>query len=113
MSWRGVFKGRGAMQLALYVLRRLLLLIPLLFGVTLIVFILTRVVIAGSPVDRMVPPMASAEERERIADRYGLNDPILVQYGAYMRDVVTGDLATSFSTSRPVTSDLADFFPAT
>jgi peptide/nickel transport system permease protein len=101
------------MQLALYVLRRLLLLIPLLFGVTLIVFILTRVVIAGSPVDRMVPPMASAEERERIADQYGLNDPILVQYGAYIRDILSGDLGTSFNTSRRVTSDLADFFPAT
>lgn len=101
------------MQLALYVLRRLLLLIPLLFGVTLIVFILTRVVIAGSPVDRMVPPMASAEERERIADQYGLNDPILVQYGAYIRDILSGDLGTSFNTSRSVRSDLADFFPAT
>jgi peptide/nickel transport system permease protein len=101
------------MQLALYVTRRLLLLIPLLFGVTLIVFILTRVVIAGNPVDRMVPPMASTEDRERIADQYGLNDPILVQYLSYIRDMMTGDLGTSFNTSRAVTSDLADFFPAT
>jgi peptide/nickel transport system permease protein len=101
------------MQLALYILRRLLLLIPLLFGVTLIVFILTRVVISGSPVDRMVPPMASAEERERIADQYGLNDPILTQYVRYIGDLLTGDLGTSFNTSRAVTSDLGNFFPAT
>lgn len=101
------------MQLALYILRRLLLLIPLLLGVTLVVFILTRVVIEGSPIDRMVPPMASAETRERIAEQFGLNDPILTQYFAYMRGVLTGDLGISFNTSRPVTEDLAQFFPAT
>lgn len=101
------------MQLVLYILRRLLLLVPLLFGVTLIVFILTRVVIQGSPVDRMVPPMASAEERERIAEQFGLTDPILTQYVDYMRGVLTGNLGVSFNTSRPVLEDLTRFFPAT
>ncbi len=101
------------MQLVLYILRRLLLLVPLLFGVTLIVFILTRVVIQGSPIDRMVPPMASAEDREQIAEQFGLTDPILVQYVDYMRGVLTGDLGISFNTSRPVLDDLTKFFPAT
>jgi peptide/nickel transport system permease protein len=101
------------MQLVIYILRRLLLLVPLLFGVTLIVFILTRVVIQGSPIDRMVPPMASAEDREQIAEQFGLTDPILVQYVDYMRGVLTGDLGISFNTSRPVLDDLTKFFPAT
>lgn len=101
------------MRMILYIGKRLLLLIPLLLGVTLIVFLLTRVVIAGNPIDRMVPPMASAEERARIADQFGLNDPVIVQYGRYVQGLLRGDLGVSFNTSRPVTEDLRSFFPAT
>jgi ABC-type dipeptide/oligopeptide/nickel transport system permease component len=71
------------------------------------------VVIAGNPVDRFVPPMSSAEERFQIAERYGLNDPVWVQYTSYMRALVRGDLGVSFNTSRPVLEDLRRLFPAT
>jgi peptide/nickel transport system permease protein len=97
----------------LFISKRLILLIPLLFGVTLVIFILTRVVIPGNPVDRMVPPMSSTEERQQIAERYGLNDPVAVQYVRYMRGLVRGDLGISFNTSHPVMEDLERFFPAT
>lgn len=96
-----------------FITKRLILLIPLLFGVTLVIFILTRVVIPGNPVDRMVPPMSSTEERQQIAERYGLNDPVTVQYLRYMRGLLRGDLGTSFNTSHPVLEDLKRFFPAT
>lgn len=101
------------MYLVLYVGRRLLLLVPLLLGVTLVVFILTRVVITGNPIDRMVQPMASAEVRARMAERYGLNDPVTVQYVRYIRSLLRGDFGISFNTSQPVLRDLRRFFPAT
>jgi peptide/nickel transport system permease protein len=88
-------------------------LLPLLFGVTLIVFVLTRVVISGNPIDQIVPPMATAEMRQQLAERYGLTDPILVQYGKYMRNLLRGDMGVSFQSGLPVTDDLRKFFPAT
>lgn len=96
-----------------FVLRRLLLLVPLLIGVTAIIFILTRVVITGNPIDQIVPPMASAQQRQELAQRYGLTDPIDIQYLKYMRNLLHGDLGVSYSTGRPVRTDLAKFFPAT
>ncbi len=101
------------MNLFIYILKRLLLLIPLLFGVTLVVFILTRVVIAGNPIDQIVPPMASQELRDQLAQRYGLTDPILVQYGKYMLNLLRGDLGVSFRSGLPVSKEIIKFFPAT
>lgn len=101
------------MRILTYVLKRLLLLIPLLLGVTLITFVLTRVVIAGNPIDRIVQPMASQEVRNQVAEKYGLNDPMVVQYVRYVQNALRGDLGTSFNTSHPVVEDLRRFFPAT
>ena len=61
-----------------YVMRRLLLLIPVLIGVTMITFTLTRI-IPGDPISLMISPMASQEARDRLTERSGLNDPIAVQ----------------------------------
>ena len=91
--------------MALYIVRRLLLLVPVLLGVTLITFALTRI-IPGNPVDRMVSPMSSQEVRERVAAQHGLNDPMLVQYLRYVRNTLRGDLGDSFVTSQPVLRDL-------
>ena len=102
-----------AMNLSVYIAKRLVLLIPLLFGVTLVVFILTRVVIAGNPIDQIVPPMASQELRDQLAQRYGLNDPIYVQYLKYMRNLLRGDLGVSYRSGLPVSQELLKFFPAT
>ena len=101
------------MNIFVYILKRLLLLIPLLFGVTLVVFILTRVVIVGNPIDQIVPPMASQELRDQLAERYGLNDPIYLQYFKYMRNLLRGDLGISFRSGLPVSQELIKFFPAT
>lgn len=101
------------MNYLLYVVKRLLLLIPLLIGVTFVVFVLTRVVIAGNPIDQIVPPMASAEQRAELAERYGLTDPIAVQYLKYMRNLLRGDMGVSFRSGLPVTQEIVRFFPAT
>jgi peptide/nickel transport system permease protein len=98
--------------LIVYVARRLLLLIPVLFGVTLITFVLTRI-IPGNPIDLMVSPLAGPDVRARIAEGAGLNDPIWLQYVHYVVQVLHGDLGDSFVTSRPVLADLASRFMPT
>jgi peptide/nickel transport system permease protein len=97
---------------AAYIGRRLLLLIPVLLGVTFVTFALTRI-IPGNPIDRMISPLASPEVRARVAQEAGLNDPLVVQYVRYIKGVVRGDLGDSFVTSHPVLDDLTSRFMAT
>jgi peptide/nickel transport system permease protein len=87
--------------------------VPLLLGVSIVVFLLTRVVITGDPVDQIVPPMASAEVRARVAAQYGLDQPLLVQYLRYVQRLLVFDLGLSMRSGQPVRVDLAKFFPAT
>jgi peptide/nickel transport system permease protein len=92
--------------------RRVALLVPVLFGVTLVSFVLTRV-LPGSPIDQLAGPMATPEQRARLTEQYGLDRPLWEQYVTYMRNVATGDFGTSFTTSHPVARDLRAYFPAT
>jgi peptide/nickel transport system permease protein len=96
----------------IYIARRLFLLVPVLLGVSLITFALTRI-IPGNPIDRMISPLASPEVREQVAEEAGFNDPLLQQYVRYVRSVARGDLGDSFVTSQPVLSDLTSRFGAT
>lgn len=92
--------------------RRVILLIPVLFGVSLISFALTRV-LPGSPVDQLAGPMATPEVRAEVTRFYGLDQPLWRQYVTYIGDALQGDFGTSFTTSRPVAADLGRYFPAT
>jgi ABC-type dipeptide/oligopeptide/nickel transport system permease component len=96
----------------LYVGRRLLLLVPVLFGVTIITFALTRI-IPGNPIDLMISPLASPDMRARVAEAAGLNDPLWIQYVRYIDQVLHGNLGDSFITSQPVLKDLSSRFMAT
>lgn len=96
----------------IFIARRLVMLIPVLFGVSLIIFALTRI-IPGNPIDLMISPMADDEMRARITAEAGLNDPIWLQYVSYLKMVLSGNLGDSFVTSRPVLSDLAIRFMPT
>lgn len=95
-----------------FVIRRLILLIPVLLGVTVITFTLTRI-IPGNPIDLMISPRASQEVRDRVAEKAGLNDPIWVQYVNYIEGISQGDLGQSFVTNQPVLSDLTRRFMPT
>ena len=95
-----------------YAVRRVILLVPVLLGVTLITFTLTRV-IPGNPIDQLVSPLASKQERQRLIHQHGLDRPIYAQYFTYVRDLAHGDLGTSFVTSQPVLNDLTSRFAAT
>ena len=94
------------------VLRRLLLVLPVLFGVTLVSFALTRV-LPGDPIDQLVDPLATDEYRKAVAHFYGLDRPLWDQYLIYMQGLVRGDMGVSFVSGRSVATDLGGFFPAT
>lgn len=94
-----------------YILKRILLLIPVIVGVAFVVFF----IISLSPGDAaaMLAPNATSEELEVIRDEMGLNDPLLVQFGRYMLGLVQGDLGTSYYSNRSVFSEYITRFPAT
>ena len=95
-----------------FIARRLVLLIPVLLGVTIVTFTLTRI-IPGNPIDLMVSPLASQETRDKIAENAGLNDPLWVQYFSYIEGVSRGDFGDSFVTNQPVLDDLTSRFMPT
>jgi peptide/nickel transport system permease protein len=93
------------------VLRRIVLLVPVLLGVTFVTFLLTRV-IPGDPIASLVSPQASPEVRQQLIHDYGLDQSVIVQYFAYLGNLLQGDLGTSFSTSHAVLDDLVSRFGA-
>jgi peptide/nickel transport system permease protein len=92
--------------------RRLVFTVFVLWGVTLVTFFLSRVV-PGNPARLMAGPQASPSAIAHIGRLYGLNEPLWVQYGRYMRDLAQGNLGFSFLTRRNVRTDIATFLPAT
>ena len=94
------------------IVRRLIFLVVVLFGLSLITFGLSRV-IPGDPARLVAGPRASAESVELIRERYKLNDPLINQYVNYIKGVVTFDFGDSTSSRRPVSSDLKQYLPAT
>jgi peptide/nickel transport system permease protein len=95
-----------------YVVRRLLLLIPILFGLSILVFFWVRA-LPGSPAESLLGERATPELVQAYKERYGLNDPIYKQYGRQLKSWADGDLGTSVATHRPVTDEIRDRFPAT
>lgn len=100
------------MGLISYIIRRLLLIIPILLGTTFITFIISRVSVPD-PARAWAGPHASPDAIAALIARYHLNDPLYVQYFYYMKDLVTGNWGISPTTGRPVLYDLGIFFPAT
>ncbi len=95
-----------------YVARRLLLLVPTLFGVSLIVFLFLRF-IPGDPGTAILRETATPEQVAAVNERLGLNKPIYEQYAAYMGKILSGDLGEGFFSRLPVAEQLGRKFPAT
>jgi peptide/nickel transport system permease protein len=95
-----------------FVVRRLLLLVPILLGLSLLVFLWIRALPAG-PAQSLLGERATPETIRQIEEQYGLNEPIHVQYWSYLKTVGSGDLGTTIRTRRPVTDELKERFPAT
>lgn len=100
------------MNLFQFTLRRLLLTIPVLFGVTLLTFGMSRVV-PGDPARLAAGPRATPEMVELIRQQYGLDDALPVQYWTYLTGLFRGDWGDSLLTRHAVTADLGAYWPAT
>ena len=95
-----------------FLARRLVLTIPVLFGVATLVFSLIHV-IPGDPARAMLGDAASQEDVDALRERLGLNRPLAEQYGAFLGGIVRGDLGTSMRTGQPVVSQIVERMPAT
>jgi len=95
-----------------FIIQRLLSTIPVLFGIVLITFVLTRS-IPGDPCRAILGERATDQVCDAFMVRYGLNEPILTQFGIYLGDVLRGDLGNSFQRGRPVTDLLIERMPIT
>lgn len=95
-----------------FITRRTLLAIPVLIGIVVVVFFLIRA-IPGDPCTSLLGERATVEACERFDEANGLNDPIFVQLGIYMKNVVTFNLGESIRFSRPVNQMLIERLPLT
>ena len=95
-----------------YILRRLLISIPVLFGILIITFILARS-IPGDPCEGMLSPKVTREVCEKFIRIKGLDQTIPEQFGYFMKNVVRGDFGNSIRYGRPVIQILVERLPAT
>ena len=95
-----------------YILKRLLMLIPVILGVTFIVFFILNLS-PGDPAAMILGEQATAEAIEMKREELGLNDPILVRYFNYMKDLLHGDMGVSYRNSISVWEQVIDRFPNT
>jgi len=100
------------MRLLNYTLKRFFYAVPVLVGVTFLVFIISHA-IPGDPARMMAGQKASREAVENIRRSLGLDRPLPEQYLRYLGGLLKGDLGKSIRNQRPVLEDLRDFFPAT
>jgi peptide/nickel transport system permease protein len=85
-----------------FIIRRILTGIPVVFGVIALVFVLARV-IPGDPCRAALQEKANAATCQAFNQRFGLTEPIPVQFAIYLRDIATGNLGESIKTGQPVT----------
>src|SRR5919112_3778401 len=96
-----------------YVVRRLLLLVPILLGVSILIFFWVHA-LPGNPASALLGERATPDLVKQYKERYGLDRPLPVQYLDYLKvTVVDRDLGTSITTRRTVTSEIGRRFPAT
>jgi peptide/nickel transport system permease protein len=89
--------------MALYILRRVLMLVPTLVGMSILIFFMLRL-LPGDVVDIIAgsDSLADAASRERLREAFGLSDPIPVQYVKWVGGVLTGNPGVSFRSGKPV-----------
>ncbi|MFL6058699.1 MAG: ABC transporter permease, partial [Rubrobacteraceae bacterium] len=98
--------------MAEYVGRRILQIIPVLLGVSIVVFFMVRA-IPGDPAQLLLGQQATQAQVEQVRENMGLDKPVIVQYGIFLADAVRGDFGDSIVTGRPVTTELLARLPAT
>jgi len=77
-----------------YIIRRILMAIPLLIGITILSFAIVKAA-PGGPVSMLMDPTMKPSDREKFEEKYGLNDPIYIQYGKWLGNMAKGDFGNS------------------
>jgi peptide/nickel transport system permease protein len=95
-----------------YLVRRLLLLVPILFGVSLLIFFWIHA-LPGGPAESLLGERATPQLVQVYRHRYGLDRPLYVQYWSYVKTTASGDLGVSVASRRSVVSEIKVKFPAT
>jgi peptide/nickel transport system permease protein len=95
-----------------YIIRRLILLVPVLLGILLVTFIITRA-IPSDPCLAMLGEKATAEQCQQFKERFGLNDNVFVQFGRYLIQIFQGNFGDSIQYKRPVIDIVAERMPMT
>jgi len=93
-----------------YILRRILLLLPVFLAVSALIFLILHL-IPGDPVDNLLRVGSGPDQRAKIEAKYGLDRPLVVQYGLWLSNVLQGDLGTSIITRRPVSTMIGQVLP--
>jgi peptide/nickel transport system permease protein len=86
--------------------------IPVLIGVTFLVFFIISLT-PGDPAVMILGNGATEEAISELREEMGFNEPVIIQYGNYMKDLLTGDMGTSYSTGKSVGSEIGQRFPNT
>lgn len=95
-----------------YLVRRLLMIVPVMFGVTLLVFLMMHITPAD-PALLMLGERATQAELDSLRKQMGLDKPLMVQYGTFVGKALQGDLGRSIRSNRPVSAELLDRLPHT
>jgi peptide/nickel transport system permease protein len=99
-------------KLRYYILRRVLLFIPVLIGLSIITFVISHMV-PGDPIGLAAGPGATPQQLDALRQAYGMDKPLPLQYLQYMLNVLRGDLGRSMMSGHSVLDDLRIFFPNT
>ncbi|MBI3740249.1 MAG: ABC transporter permease, partial [Chloroflexi bacterium] len=101
------------LPMTLYIARRLLQAIPLLFVISVLIFTLIQVA-PNNPLSALADnPNILPEDLKRLQDQYGLNDPLPIKYGKWLSQTLQGNWGTSFITHRPVLTEISERLPNT
>ena len=100
------------MSMIKYIIKRILIAIPVLIGVMLIIFLMLNVV-PGDPITLMMREHIKPELIERMRVQMGLDDPVMVRFMNYMKNAVRGDFGVSYKLNRNVTDLIINAFPHT
>ncbi len=92
-----------------YVARRVLYLIPVLIGVSILIFTIIHLA-PGDPAETMLGPSATAQDLQELREQLGLNKPLVVQYFSFLTNTLKGDFGRSIRTNNPVLEEIVDRF---
>ncbi|SHE45756.1 peptide/nickel transport system permease protein [Desulfacinum infernum DSM 9756] len=95
-----------------FIIRRILALIPTVFGISVLVFFMIHLV-PGDPAEMMLGERASEQALKEVREQLGLDKPLHVQYGRFLSRLAQGDLGRALRTNEKITTEIAERFPAT